>query len=999
MNGRSIILCALRSSFLASAFFTFNAVKAQNASQKELQISASNISRKTGNAYNLICLGNNKTPGILTINRTNAIKAIPYEQRNNLEAVRNFALIEAQFVASNVLALPENSQLIGTGNSRTGNLWLSSYTISYGGIPLRDRFLKMNIGALTGEVMLVRNNIPSKQPNTLYPSISREIIFQQTQSLLGLHSVIQAQPKLVFIDEIKSSFLRLCYEIIASDPDMNEMWRLTFDAGNGDLIEKKSLVEHGDYTNNRATDFGPSIFPSYGLKSVPLNPVNLPTTGKILAKVHLHTPFDTLTTVGLPYARIKINGISTETDSNGTWTLPSVNYPLIIETSFDSKFFSIYRQDKIANSSIKRTVLTGSTDVIWDDSNSDPSERDAYYSAQFVHLADKRIDEKLTNLDAHMNINVNFQAACNAFYTPQDTSLNFFNAGSGCSNTAQIADVIFHEYGHRVTNVLYQMAGGGDNNIVNRSLSEGFADLNSAFIRDDPRIGIGFYGNDGRILRNCDNKNKLPKDISPDIHINGEIISGAFWDLRKAIGHDAAEHLFHFMEYQMPDGIDLTDTIALEDAFSNTLIATIVTDDDDNNLANGTPHLKDILDAFKLHNISLSAFIPMSLSKIKDQGTSASFYTTILTASYNGIAGAIDENNILLHYSTDEGKTYLTVPMKSIGKSQYEGLIPKAPSGTIVKYYSSLSSPLDKLDTMTSPSLECAYSFTVGFRQVVFDGAETEKGWSLKSLSDRATTGIWVREKPHGTYSNPNPPINYIQQDTDHSANGTMCYMTGNHIDTSGKNSPGFDDVDGGATTLETPVMDFSKLTSPFIRFWYYYSNDKGQNAGIPKWQTDISNDNGATWKPLQLTNQSTNGFSGYPEWTEFSFRAADFITLSPTIKIRFIASDDVGALVEAGVDDLEVLDPIKSGSESVIAGSESKIPNQRLPYPNPIHRGENIYFFSIGVSPITFTDLLGRVIARSEVANSNFTIPLNISPGIYFIEQSGRKYKIVVIE
>ena len=999
MISRSIILYALRGIIVVAVFFTSLSVKAQSISQKEFQSAASRITRKTDNTYNLIRLGNNKTPAILIVNRSVAIKAIPEPERKDIFAVRNFALVEAQYVAANILALPESAFLSETGTTQSGNLWLSSFTISYGSIPLRERYLRINIGTLSGEVMLVRNNIPAKQPNALSPAIAAENILKHTITLLGIHSRIKSQPKLVFIDESASTSLRLCYELTASEPDMNEIWRLTFDAISGELIEKKSLLEHGDFNSNSGTDFSPSLEKNDGLKSIPLNyasiPVNLPTTGSVLAKVHLLTPFDTLTTVGLPYAKVKVNGTTIEADSNGTWTLPSANYPLIIETSFDSRFFSIFRQDKIPNSILKKTILFGPPDVLWDDSNSDPSERDAYFSAQFAHLADKRIDEKLTSLDAHMNINVNFQAACNAFYNPSDTSLNFFNAGSGCSNTAQIADVIFHEYGHRVTNVRYQLASGMGNNIVDGSLSEGFADLNSAFIRDDPRIGIGFYGNDSRLLRNCENKKKLPRDISPDIHINGEIISGAFWDLRKTIGHDVAEHLFHFMEYQMPDGIDVTDTIPLEDAFSNTLIATIVTDDDDNNLANGTPHLKEILAAFKLHNISLRSFIPMSLSQVKDQDTSATSYIPILTASYSGIAGSVDEKNVLLHYSIDGGKAYLMIPMKLIGNSQYEAAIPKALSGTIVKYYASLTSPIDELDTMKSPSPDHPYSFTVGYRQVLIDDAETEKGWSLRSFSDTARTGLWVREKPRGTFMDPNPPIHYIQLDTDHSANGRMCYVTGNRIDPFGNNNPGYDDVDSGAVTLETPVFDLSKLTSPFIRYWYYYSNDKGQNGGIPKWQTDISDDNGATWKSLQLTNQCTNGTSGYPEWTEFSFRAADYITPSSSVKIRFIASDYIGALVEAGVDDLEILDPIKTGHESV----KATFIESSLPYPNPIHRGEKLHLGQNGISFVRLTDLLGRVVVTGNSNDGSFTMPANIPSGIYFIEESGQRFKIVVAE
>ena len=1001
MNYRSIILYALRGIVVVTVIFTSIEMRAQNASQKEFLSASSAITGKTDNTYNLIRLGNSKTPGILTVNNSGVLRTIPESQRNDVSAIRNFSLNEAHYIAENVIGLPENARLIETGTSHTGKLWLSSYNISYDGIPLRERFLRLNIGALSGEVILVRNNIPSKQPNSLSAAIAVEDIFRQTTTLLGIHSEIKIQPKLVFIDETGNSSLRLCYELTASEPDMNEMWRLTFDATNGELIEKKSLLEHEDFSYTEAdnTSFS-KVKPELNSFSQIYSPsyVNLPTTGRVFAKVHLHTPFDTLTTIGMPFEKLKVNGVNISCDSVGTWVLPSGSYPLTIETSFDSKFLSVYRQDKIANSTLTKTILNGSTDILWDDSNSDPSERDAYYSAQIAHLTDKHEDEKLTNLDFHMKVNVNINASCNAYYIPTDTSINFFNAGSNCSNTGQIADVIFHEYGHRVTNARYQMASGGDNNIVDGSLGEGFADLNSAFIRDDPRIGVGFYGggpNINKIIRSCDNTRKWPRDINPDIHVSGEIISGAFWDLRKTIGLEAAEHLFHFMEYQMPDGIGVTDTIPLEDAFSSTLIATIVTDDDDNNLANGTPHLKEIITAFKLHNISLTSFIPMSLSRVKDQDTSAISYNSILTASYHGIAGSIDEKNILLHYSIDKGKTYFTVPMKSIGNSQYTGAIPKVAAGAIVNYYASLTSPIDETDTMTFPSPQHPYSFTVGLRQVFFDDAETDKGWSLKSLSDRATTGLWVREKPHGTFNDPTPPINYIQQDTDHSFNGTMCYVTGNHVDPSGNNSPGFDDVDGGATTLETPVFDLSKLSSPFIRFWYYYSNDKGQNAGIPKWQTDISNDNGATWKSLQLTNQSTNGASGFAEWTEFSFQASDYVTPSSSVKIRFIASDYIGALVEAGVDDLEILDPVQTGHESVSAASSLQL----IPYPNPIHRGDRLHFVSNVSDSVMLTDLLGRVILASFRSGESIAIPSTISPGIYFIEQSGQRFKIVVLE
>jgi Tfp pilus assembly protein PilP len=929
------------------------------------------------------------------VNRSASVRTIPEPLRGEISAVRDFAGNEAQYALSNILTMPENASLSETGTSRTGNLWLSSYSVSYEGIPLRERFLRMNIGAVTGEVMLIRNSIPAKQPNSLAATISRDEIVRQSTTLLGIHSVIKSAPRLVFVDETQNNSLRLCYELTASEPDMNEMWRLTFDAITGILIEKKSLLEHEDLSSEQGTDSGISDSKTDGLKSVPIGSIPYhadllsgAVSGKVLAKVHLHTPFDTLTTVGLPYAHLLVNGASIETDSNGSWTLPFANYPLTIQTSFDSRFFTVLRQDQLSNSTLQATIPSGISNVLWDDSNSDPAERDAYYSASYAHLADKRLDEKLTNIDLHMKVNVNINSACNAYYIPNDTSINFFLSGSGCSNTGQIADVVFHEYGHRVTNARYQQAAGTDWNIVDGSLGEGFADLNSAFIRDDPRIGVGFFGNNTKIIRTCDNARIWPRDISTDIHISGEIISGAFWDLRKTVGREIAQHLFHFMEYQMPDGNGSTDSASLEDAFSSVLIATIVTDDNDNDLSNGTPHLKEILAAFRLHNIKLVSFIPMTLSQVKDQDTSASSYNTVLKASYQGIIGSVNEKNVMLHYSMDEGKTYSLIPMKSIN-GQYEAAIPKMPAGMIVRYYASLTSPLDETDTMNTPSPGEPYSFTIGYRLVIKDDAEQNTGWSLNAPNDKATTGFWVREKPHGTFNDPTPPIQYIQQDTDHTEKGTMCYVTGNLIDPSGNNLPGYDDVDGGAVTLTTPAFDLSQLKSPYIRYWYYYSNDQGNNPGVAKWQVDISNDNGASWKSLQLTDQSTNG------WTEFSFPMTDYLSPSASVKIRFIASDFILALIEAGVDDLEILDPIQTGSELV----KTNVTSGRLPYPNPIRRGDRLHLSFDEDSPRTLylTDLLGRIFTISDINEGSLIIPQNFPPGIYFTRQTGQRLKIIV--
>jgi hypothetical protein len=63
-----------------------------------------------------------------------------------------------------------------------------------------------------------------------------------------------------------------------------------------------------------------------------------------------------------------------------------------------------------------------------------------------------------------------------------------------------------------------------------------------------------------------------------------------------------------------------------------------------------------------------------------------------------------------------------------------------------------------------------------------------------------------------------------------------------------------------------------------------------------------ISNDNGLTWVQMELVTENLNA------WSLKTFRIADFVTPTATMRVRWLASDlGSGSLVEAGVDDFRV--------------------------------------------------------------------------------------------
>lgn len=174
-----------------------------------------------------------------------------------------------------------------------------------------------------------------------------------------------------------------------------------------------------------------------------------------------------------------------------------------------------------------------------------------------------------------------------------------------------------------------------------------------------------------------------------------------------------------------------------------------------------------------------------------------------------------------------------------------------------------------------------------------FDDAEAALGWTLGAAGDNATSGIWERADPVGTLMNGQT----AQTEDDHSANpGHICFVTGNGP---AGGPPGDFDVDGGRTTLLSPVFNVERATTVTLDYWRWYTNNLGNNPGQDYWDVDVSTD-GTNWVHLEHTTASANS------WAEYSFDVGAFVPLGGSVRFRFVADDtSPGSLVEAAVDDI----------------------------------------------------------------------------------------------
>lgn len=238
-----------------------------------------------------------------------------------------------------------------------------------------------------------------------------------------------------------------------------------------------------------------------------------------------------------------------------------------------------------------------------------------------------------------------------------------------------------------------------------------------------------------------------------------------------------------------------------------------------------------------------------------------------------------------LYYRADPMDTYTTAPLVPAGGNLFTANLPGFFCGDTPQFYVSAAGVTT--GTVVSPFNGAANPMTFILGEVVVaadDPIEAANGWVATVPGDTATTGIWQMVDPIGTT---------YQPEDDHTIAGTQCWITGQH--TAGQTA-GFNDVDGGTTTLLSPVIDLSGVASPTISYWRWFVG----TAPSDTFTVSLSNDGGTNWTVVENLLGGSNG------WLNFQFQPASFLPLTSQMRLRFVANDgSTGTFVEAGVDDL----------------------------------------------------------------------------------------------
>jgi len=652
----------------------------------------------------------------------------------------------------------------------------------------------------------------------------------------------------------------------SASADKPERWRYVVNPETGDVLYEENLVIFTDITGSVS---------------------GKATTG---GKASQCSPE---VSTGMPHALVGVvGGESAYADAGGQFVIPhNGTTPVTVESPMTGLYFYV---DNVAGDGTEETLTTtvtppGPANFLHNSANTSElilAQVNGYLQANIVRdfaLAQNPFYPTVsgqTDFPVFVNRNDEYCPG-NAWYN--GWSINFCRADFSYANTA-FAAVIHHEYGHH----LVATGGSGQG-----AYGEGMADCAAMLIADDPRMGCGFYySNCESGIRTADNEFQYP--CTGEIHYCGQLLTGCVWSTRNELAISYPSNYLEILSALTINSIMLHSGTSIDPEIT---IDFLTLDDNDGYLSNGTPHVMEICAGFGDHNMDCPAYVfgaidfeyPQGRPEIVHPDQTNSFAVRAIPLTGDPLPGTGQ-----LHYSIDGG-SWVAVSMTQTAANEYEAVLPAVDCTSVIDWY--VSAEADDAGTYTDPPSAPPASFlaTAGRATTnMADSFETDQGWSVGAAGDDATAGIWERADPEQTTAQPGD---------DHSPNpAIMCWITDA---TAGANQNSYD-VDGGATSLTSPIINLAGAIDPSISYYRWYANGTGSNPNEDVLLVNVSNDNGATW-----TNVETIGPSG-PDtaggWVYHSFKVADFVTPTAQVRVRFVASDEGGdSTIEAAIDDFKV--------------------------------------------------------------------------------------------
>jgi hypothetical protein len=453
---------------------------------------------------------------------------------------------------------------IQTGNWTAGNpvlinkIWMIPYRESVNEVPIYGGRIDLRINDRGELVAFYARTHPDLSVSTI-PSISQSNAFRTLRSERHFPPDLEMETAALEILPMDGAAY-LCWRMEVWGSEADQRWTAWVDANSGELRAALTRI---------ITD---------------------QVTGNIQGEALPHYWNDPLTAYPFRWENVQVDGSWTTSDSTGHYdiTVPGTA-PYNIHAMLSGPYVQVLYNDG-PEASYDTLALLSPHDWTWTVANARTDERNLYYHTNLVHDFFKILDPDFTGMDYAVPAVCEYGNAYeNAFWNGY--GIYFGGGGSQFRNFALFCDVIYHEYTHGVTDQIYPP---GYLPYIDQSgaMNEAWSDYFACTITNEPLIGEGgLYSSGPLYMRNLNNTLKYPENWHGEVHDDGRIIGGAFWDLRERVGASVSDHLIHFAKY------------GLAEEFLTYFIDILLTDDDDGNLTNGSPHSLELYESFGIHGI------------------------------------------------------------------------------------------------------------------------------------------------------------------------------------------------------------------------------------------------------------------------------------------------------------------------------------------------------------------------------------------------------------
>jgi hypothetical protein len=388
--------------------------------------------------------------------------------------------------------------------------------------------------------------------------------------------------------------------------------------------------------------------------------------------------------------------------------------------------------------------------------------------------------------NAQVTTNMNLNQTCNAYWN--GSTLNFFKSGGGCGNTGELPDVFLHEFGH-----------GLDQNDSTGTSSEGgtgeaYGDTTALTMGHHSCTGPGFLGSNcsgyGDACNSCTGVRELDYHkrasnspwtaaksstscpaascvgpMGKECHCESQPLTQGNWDLAQALitkygagaGWYKLDQLWYLSRNTAGQGFTKVSASSANGCGSSNWLNTfLVVNDDNGNLADGTPDASQIQAAYNAHGIGCSTLTSTSTqtgASLATPSLSSTSTSTSVSLSWTGggTSNKIFKNTLGCSYgfiqiASGASASYTDSAVSTAGTYYYAVQAVGASAGSISQFSNCISVTPSGTTTTWSISGTVTDSTSAGISGV---SVSTSGGSATTS-----STGAWtISGLANGSYT------------------------------------------------------------------------------------------------------------------------------------------------------------------------------------------------------------------------------------------------------